>query len=470
MSATPPNPAPASAPAPAPSAIFGRDQAPPRPTIVRGEGVWLWDDAGNAYIDASSGAVAVISVGHGRQEVATAMAAQAQTLSYVVNAQVGHDVGEALAHALLAHAPQGIERALFFTGGSEANEAAIKLALQYHVVRGEPSRQLILSRRRSYHGMTIAALGVSGHPTRRGPFEPVLPWTPDVAPCNCYRCPFDSSFPSCNIACADDLERAILAAGPQRVAAFIAEPIVAAGGPGMTPPPGYFERIRAICDRYGVLWIADEVVTGVGRSGSWFAVEHWDAVPDLLTLAKGLSGGYAPLAALLIHHHIADTFAASGQPFIHGHTYMEHPVACAAGMAVLQIIEREDLVTRAADSGEYLFARLQDLASRQPLIGDVRGIGLLAGLELVADRRTRAPLPAALGVTQRLLEAARARGLLLYPGQSGEGTSDQLLVTPPLIVTREEIDAIIARLDAALQDVAQQLAALATPAPEAPAT
>jgi adenosylmethionine-8-amino-7-oxononanoate aminotransferase len=439
--------------------MFGRDLARAKPVIARGEGIRLWDREGNEYIDASSGAVSVISVGHGRREVAEAMATQAATVAYVHGGLLQHEVGEALAEELAQVTPGKLTRVMFVSGGSEANESAIKLARQYHLLRGKPEKSVVLSRRRSYHGMTLGALSVSGYELRRRFFEPLLLWQPDVAEPYRYRCALCKGAAACTLACADDLERSIQAHGPERVAAFIAEPIVAAAGPGISPPPGYFERVREICDRHDILFIADEVVTGWGRTGKWFGIEHWDAVPDVITTAKGISGGYAPLAALLIGEHVADAFEQRGVPFVHGYTYMEHPVSCAAGLAVLRIIKREGLVENAARQGEYLFAHLNDLAAESPFIGDVRGKGLLAGIELVADKATRRPFDPSLGVTQRLLDAARARGLMLYPGQSGDGiASDQFLVSPPLIVTHDDIDEIMQRLALALDDIRPVLA------------
>lgn len=253
--------------------VFGRDLARQKPTIVRAEGIRMWDSAGNEYIDGSSGAVAVISVGHGRREVVEAMAEQAGRVAYVHGGLLRHEAGEALARALTRLAPGNLNRAIFVSGGSEANESAIKLARQCHVLRGKPDKTVVLSRRRSYHGMTLGALSISGYPARRTPFAPLLLWEPAVAECNCYRCPLGLEYPNCELACADDLERVIVEVGAGNVAAFIAEPIVAAAGPGLTPPPGYFERVRAICDAHDILFIADEVVTGMGRTGMTFGIE-----------------------------------------------------------------------------------------------------------------------------------------------------------------------------------------------------
>ncbi len=434
--------------------MFGRNPESGKPTIVRAEGIRLWDGEGNAYLDGSSGAISVISVGHGRREVIEAMAEQAGRVAYLHSFLVEHETSEALAREVVRFTPGNLNQVMFISGGSEANESAIKLARQYHLLRGHPDKHVVVSRARSYHGNTLGALSASGYVARRTPYLPMLHSAPQMVESNCYRCPFGLTYPSCELACATDLQRVIDEIGADQISAFIAEPIVAAAGPGMTPPPGYFERIRAICDAHDIVFIADEVVTGMGRTGAWFGIDHWGVVPDIITTAKGLSGGYAPLGAMIVGDHIAATFSEAGAHFQHGYTYMQHPVSCAAGLAVLKIIEREQLVDNAADQGEYLFARLRDLAANNRFIGDVRGMGLLAGIELVADRATGQPFDPALGITAQLLDAARARGLLIYGGQSGDGiVSDQILVSPPLIVRREDIDEIVDRLTLALDDV-----------------
>lgn len=413
----------------------------------------MWDRDGREYIDGSSGAISVISVGHGRQEVVDAMARQTQQVAYVQGGRFRQPVVEELARMFTSFAPGDLTRAIFVSGGSEATETAIKLARAYHLARGNDRKHLVLGRDRSYHGNTLGALAVSGYGTRREPYLPLLKDAPRVAECNCYRCPFGLSYPSCEIACAQDLERAISEAGPENVAAFIAEPIVGAAGAATTPPEGYFDVIRQICDEHDILFIADEVVTGMGRTGKTWGIEHWDVVPDIITTAKGLSGGYAPLAALLVSEHVEDVFRSSALPFVHGFTYQAHPVACAAGLAVLDIIQREELVDNAGVRGVQLRGGLEALKARHPTIGEIRGKGLLQGIEFVADRVTREPFKRDMGFTSKLIDAALHQGLALYPGNSGNGHGDQVLVSPPLIVTSDDIDEIVKRLDAALTDV-----------------
>ena len=443
--------------------LFGRTGENPNPLITHGEGTRLWDVAGREYFDSTSGAISVISIGHGRDEVVDAMAEQARNVAYVQGGRFRNDVADELAQELAKFTPGDVNRAIFVSGGSEANETAIKLARAYQLAKGRPERYIILSRDRSYHGNTLGALSLSGFDARRADYQPLLLWEPQVARQNCYRCPFDLRYPECNLACAEDLERAIQEVGPERVSAFIAEPIVAAAGAATTPPPGYFERIRTICDQHDILFIADEVVTGLGRTGLNFGIDHWGVVPDIIVTAKGLAGGYVPLGAVLISERVEQAFTQAGTRFTHGYTYMSHPVTCAAGLAVLRIIEREGLVRNAAIQGERMFALLDEKIAPHPFVGDVRGKGLLAGIELVAERESKLPFDPALRVTQALLDAALARGIMLYPCASGDGVhSDQVLLSPPLNVTADEIDAIVDRFVLALRDIEPLLASPST--------
>jgi adenosylmethionine-8-amino-7-oxononanoate aminotransferase len=430
------------------------------PVAVRGEGIRIWDEGGREYLDACSGAISVISIGHGVDEVADAMAEQARTLAYVHSTQFGHAGSRELATRIGEVAPGSLNRAVFYSGGSEAVEAAVKLARQYHLMRGHATKHLVLSRRRSYHGATLFTLGMGGVVSRQIPYQPYLATTPKQVECNPYRCPFGNGHPCCDLACAGDLERVIAEVGADAVSCYIAEPIVAAAAPGLTPPPGYFERIREICDANDILFISDEIVTGWGRTGRMFGIEHWEAEPDMIISAKGLSGGYMPLSTVIFSDAIAAVFEGAGTPFVHNYTYEAHPVAAAAALAVLRIVERDGLVENAARQGEHLMARLAQMADGQPLVGDVRGKGLLAAFELVADRGSRAPFPPELGVTARLHGLARDRGVLIYPGAGADGiVGDQFLVSPPLVVTRADIDAIVERVALALGDLTRELAA-----------
>ncbi len=428
-------------------------------TAVRGKGIRIWDTEGREYIDADSGAISVISIGHGVTEVADAIAEQAARLAYVHDVQFQHEPAEELAAAIARFAPGSLNRTAFVSGGSEAVESAIKLARNHHVLRGHETKHVVLSRARSYHGATLFALSIGGVPHRQKPYLPYMAsGHPEVVAPYCYRCPLGLAYPACDNACATDLERAILEIGAENVAAFIAEPIVAAAGPGITPQPGYYERIREVCDRHDIVMISDEVVTGWGRTGRNFGIDHWGVEPDVIVTAKGLAGGYVPLGAVIMSDAIAETFIGSGSSFVHDFTYGAHPVACAAGLAVLRIIERDRLVENAAVQGEYLFRRLRELADSQSLIGDIRGKGLLAGIELVADRSTGTPAPPELELARKVHLAAQEHGLMIYPGAGTDGVAgDQILVSPPLTVEADDIDEIVQRLALGLNDVAKLL-------------
>jgi adenosylmethionine-8-amino-7-oxononanoate aminotransferase len=430
------------------------------PVAVRGKGIRIWDEHGNEFFDACSGAIAVTSIGHGVDEVAAAMGEQARTLAYVHSMQFGHAGSRELADQIGRLAPGSLNRAVFYSGGSEAVEGAVKLARHYHLMRGRETKHLVLSRRRSYHGATLFTLGIGGVASRQEPYRPYLTETPKQVECNPYRCAFGPSHPCCDLACADDLDRVIAEVGADAVSCYIAEPIGAAAAPAQIPPPGYYERIREMCDANDILFIADEIVTGWGRTGRMFGIEHWDAQPDMIVSAKGLAAGYMPLSTVIFSEAIAAVFEQSGTPFVHNYTYEAHPVAAAAALAVLRIVERDGLVENAAIQGEHLLARLQGLAENQPLIGDVRGLGLLTAFEVVADRDARTPLAPGLGVTARLHRLIRDRGVLVYPGAGGDGmVGDQFIVSPPLVVTRAEIDEIVDRIALALGDLAGELQA-----------
>ncbi len=436
------------------SSVFRRSPGTVLPSITRGEGVWLWDTEGRRYLDGCSGAV-VVNVGHGRREVVDAMADQGRQIAYIHNGEFTSEAMEAFCERLAALAPQGLDRIFPVSGGSEATESALKLARAYHRLRGNPGKWRVIARRVSYHGNTLGALSMSGHAVRRAPYTPLLLDFPHIEGPDLYRDPDPGSPPNSGSA----LEEAILAAGPETVAAFIAEPVIGAAGGALTAPPGHFERIREICDRYDVLFIADEVMTGVGRTGRMWGIQHSAAVPDLLVAAKGLSSGYAPLAAVLVSPRVHDLFIELDQPFVHGFTYGGHPIGCAAGSAVLDIVVRERLAERAAVQGDRLDVLLREVAARHPIVGDVRGRGLLRGIELVADPESKAPYPADMTVAVQLAEAARQHGLCIYPGGGHlpGPAGDQLLIAPPLVVDDGELGELASRLDESLGELEQEL-------------
>ncbi|HXW76191.1 MAG TPA: aspartate aminotransferase family protein [Candidatus Eremiobacteraceae bacterium] len=446
--------------------VFYRKLHRHMPCIVRGKGVWLFDDAGKRYLDGSGGAM-VANVGHGVEEIADAIGVQAATIAYVNGTVFTNEPVEALATLLARKAPAGVDKAYFLSSGSEAVEAALKLSRQYHVERGEPERRVIIARTPGYHGNTLLALSASAREHYKRFYGP---WLLDVAMIGApypYRAgPDGERSPEMT---GDALERAILAAGARNVAAFIAEPIGGSSTGASVPPPGYYARIREICDRYGVLFIADEVLTGAGRTGTFFALEHYRArdgsaiVPDIITMGKGLNGGYAPLSALLVHSRIVDVIANGSGNFQHAQTYSHNPLSAAAGLATMRYLDKHRLVERSASVGRVLQQRLRDaLMDRDefPIVGDVRGIGMLVGIEFVADRATKRPFARALKVAETLIDLALARGLMLWPNTGhADGTNgDLVIVAPAFTISEEEIDELISRLRASIADLVKHLA------------
>ncbi len=434
--------------------VFRRRISWPHPRIVRGEGIYLWDAAGRRYLDASGGPV-VVNIGHGVAEVARAMADQAAAVAYVHGSLFTTEALEQYSGRLAGLVPLDDPRFYYLTSGSEAVEAAIKFARQVQVARGEPAREVIISRWGSYHGATLGALAVTGKPAMRRPFEPLLRDQPHIPPPYCYRCPFAAGYPACGLACAEALEAEIQRQGPGRVAAFIAEPVGGATLGAVVPPPGYWPRVRSICDRYGVLLIADEVMTGFGRTGRWFGMEHWGVRPDLMAMGKGATGGYFPLSIMAARAADVDTVARAHGDFNHGGTFSHHAVGAAAALATLDYLEGHGLVARAAELGAVLGERLRAQLGGLPGVGDVRGLGMMWGIELVADREARAPFPPPAQVGQRVADLALERGLLLYPGHGGVdgAVGDHLMVAPPFVVTADEIAAIVEGLGAAISAV-----------------
>ncbi len=432
--------------------ILQRNPAHTLPEAVRGEGVHLYDAAGREYIDASGGA-AVSSLGHGHPDILAAMRAQMDRIAYAHTSFFTTDVAERLAERLVEDAPAGLTHAYFVAGGSEAVEAALKMARQYHVDRGEPQRTRFIARRQSYHGNTLGALSVSGRQSNRAAFEPILVPVTHVAPCYEYRERREGeSAEGYGERLARELEEAIVAEGPGRVIAFIAETV---GGAtlGCNPPvPGYLRRVREACDRHGVLLILDEVMCGMGRTGTLHACEQEGVVPDLLTLAKGLGGGYQPVGAVLVHGRVAEAFAKGSGAFQHGHTYLAHPMGAAAALAVQEVIRRDGLLGRVRERGAYLEARLRQAFDEHPHIGDIRGRGLFRGVEIVADRATKRPFDPARAVHARVKREAMARGLCCYPtGGAVDGRAgDHVLLAPPFIVTEAQLDQVVERLGAAI--------------------
>ncbi len=418
------------------------------PRAVGGHGIYVVDREGREYLDASGGA-AVSCLGHGQPDVIAAMHAQIDRLAYAHTSFFTTPVAEELAEHLVAHAPKGVSHAYLVSGGSEAMEAALKLARQYFVEIGQPQRAHFIARRQSYHGNTLGALAVGGNVWRRAQFAPLLIDVTHVAPCYEYRGRrADESPEAYGERLARELEAAIDELGGSNVIAFVAETVGGATCGAITPVPGYFRRVREICDRQGILLINDEVMCGMGRTGTLHAVEQEGVVPDLIAIAKGLGGGYQPVGGVLIRDRIIEALAAGSGYFQHGHTYIGHPVACSAALAVQKVIQRDHLLDAVRAMGAVLRQRLEAAFGAHPNVGDIRGRGLLMAIELVADRTTKRPFDPALQLYLRVKAEAMARGLMVYPsGGTVDGRAgDHVLIAPPFIVTRDEIDMIVERL------------------------
>jgi adenosylmethionine-8-amino-7-oxononanoate aminotransferase len=441
------------------SHVFGRDTRASFPVAVRGEGLCLYDASGKRYLDASGGA-AVSCLGHGHPFVREAVKRQIDRLDYAHTGYFTNEPQELLADELIAHAPAGLTRVFFVSGGSEATEAALKLARQYHVERETLERRHFVSRRFSYHGNTLGALSVSGHYARRETYIPLLPQVTHISACFGYRGKeFGETDTDYGIRVANELEAAILHAGPETVAAFIAEPVVGAAIGAVTAAPGYFRRIREICDRYDVLLILDEVMCGIGRTGTLHACEQEGIAPDILLLAKGLGAGYQPIGAMMVSERIYEAIASGTGYFNHGHTYMGHAVGCAAALAVQQVIKSEDLLNNVRRQGTLLDQKLQNRFGDHPHVGDIRGRGLLRAIELVEDRRSKKPFAPTLKLHARIKQQAMNEGLICYPGGgTADGDSgDHVLIAPPFNVTQSQIEEIVAKLATALDGALHRL-------------
>ncbi|HLK04368.1 MAG TPA: aspartate aminotransferase family protein [Candidatus Acidoferrum sp.] len=436
-------------------ALFPRSFKRPFPTAVRGEGSWITTSDGQKYLDAS-GQAAVVSIGHGIQEVAEAMAAQASQIAFAHTTQFHSAPAEKLAARLLALAPPNFAngRVYFTSGGSEATETAIKLARQFHLESGTPQKFRVVSRRQSYHGSTLGAMSVSGNVARRAPYQPLLSEWGHIAPCFCYHCPFDKTFPACNVACADDLESFLAANDATTVSAFVFEPVVGATLGAAAPPDGYVQRIAEICRKRGILLIADEIMTGMGRTGKPFAVQHWNLAPDLILVGKGVASGYAPLGAVLISERVVEAFANGSGAFQHGFTYQAHPVSTAAGNAVLDVLDRQNLFARVEPAAMQLRESLAPLVSH-PNVGDIRGLGLLLGIEFVKDKSTREPFPKEQNIAEQIRQAMLKKDVLTYPTQGClDGLrGDHILLAPSFILTSQESQLIAGSLQFALEQV-----------------
>jgi len=440
---------------PAATAVFHRDPRHAYPVAVAGDGPYLIDATGKRYLDGSGGA-AVSCLGHSDPGIFAAIEAQLRRLPYAHTSFFTNEPMEALAADLTAHAPAGIAKATFVSGGSEASEAALKLCRQYFLEVGEPQRTRVIARRQSYHGNTLGALAVGGNVFRRAQYEPLLVEASHVSPCYPYRDLLAGETPKAyGVRLVREIEAEILRLGPKSVIAFVAETVCGATLGAQPPVPGYFARVREVCDRHGVLLILDEVMCGMGHCGTLYACEAEGVVPDLITIGKGLAAGYQPIGALLIHQRIVDAIVTGSGSFQHGHTYSGHPVACAAALAVQQAIRDRGLLGRVRLLGAKLGALLEERFGGHANVGDIRGRGLLWALELVADRKSKAPFDPSRRMHARLKQQALENGLLCYPmggtidGQRG----DHVLIAPPYVVEESHLHELVDKLAASLEQV-----------------
>src|SRR5260370_3525054 len=436
--------------------LFPRNFKKTFPIASRGEGCWIIGGCGRRFLDAS-GEAAVVSIGHGVAEIGRAMAEQSSQIAFAHTSQFHTAPAEELAERLLAMAPSNFHhsgRVYFTSGGSEATETAIKLARQFHIESGQKDRYRVLSRRQSYHGSTLGAMSVSGNVARRAPYAPLVAEWGHIAPCFCYHCPFEKTFPQCEIACADDLGNLLLGNNPESVSSFIFEPVVGATLGAAVPPEGYAARIAETCRKNGILLIADEVMSGMGRTGKPFAVQHWGIEPDMILTGKGVASGYAPLGAVLVSSRVVAAFERGSGAFMHGFTYQAHPVSAAAGNAVLDFLEAHELFDRAISAGNVLRDALLPLQSH-PNVADVRGLGLLLSVEFVKEKATREPFSREQNIAERIRQACLDENVLIYPTQGCvDGLrGDHILLAPPFTISPEECALIASALQSAVARV-----------------
>ncbi|WP_066061312.1 aspartate aminotransferase family protein [Neobacillus soli] len=414
------------------------------PVIDYGKGVYLFDMEGKKYLDAASGAVTA-NIGHGTVEIIEAMQEQAKKVSFVYRSQFTSEAAEKLAKKIAELTPGDLNWSFFVNSGSEATETAMKMAIQYWQERGIQTKTKVLSRWVSYHGITLGALSMSGHTGRRARFVPLLEDFPVINPPYCYRCPYNLEAPSCGYLCAHELEMAIKRIGKEQIAAFIAEPVIGAAGGAIAPPEDYFKIIKKICDDHEILLIADEVMTGTGRTGTMLACEQWGIIPDIVALGKGMGAGYAPIAAAVASEKVMEPILAGSKSVMSGHTLSANPQSCAVSLAVLEYLEKNKIMREVEWKGIYLKDQLEKLKEQFSFIGDVRGKGLLLGIEFVKDRSTKMPFPRTALITQTIIALAKEKGLLVYPAGAGiDGVNgDSIIISPPLTITKIEIKELI---------------------------
>jgi adenosylmethionine-8-amino-7-oxononanoate aminotransferase len=439
--------------------VFDREPARKLPLIERGEGIYLFDSLGKRYIDGSSGAL-ISNIGHAMGVMTEPIIEQMKKIEFVHGTQFTSEPIKGLAKKIAEMTPGSLNNVYFVSGGSEAVETAIKMARGYHVIRGNVQKYKIISRWHSYHGATLGALSLSGRPALRKVYAPMLFDFPHIVPAYCYRCPYNKSYGNCQIDCAMDLERIIKLEGPEYIAAFIAEPLVGATIGAVPAPDGYFEIIREICDKYDILFIADEVMTSFGRTGKIFGMDHWEVIPDLLVGSKGLGAGYFPIGIVVAKEEVYNTYKSGPGKFNHGFTYQGNPLAGTVGLTVIEFIEKNNLIHHVEETGKFLIEGLSQLRNYR-MVGDVRGKGFMTAFELVRDKETKEPFDPSLDVNSKIIKKAFSKGLILYPpGNTGnaDGVSgNAVLVAPPLITSGEQINEILNILDDTIKELDKEL-------------
>ncbi len=428
------------------------------PVVDRAEGIRIWDTGGKEYIDACSGAV-ISNIGYGQVNINEVIQEQAQKTFFAYRLHFENRPALEYSKTLVEHSAKHLDRVFFVSGGSEAVESAIKLCRQYFFDSDQGSRHIFISRVPSYHGCTLGTLALTAYSPLEAPYRPLMKNYPKIPAPYCYRCAYNLSYPACSLECARELEKTILEQGPENIAGFIAEPVGGASTGAVVPPDGYFDVIQSTCRKYGVMLILDEVMTGFGRTGRLFGYEHWNIEADIVALSKGMASGYFPLGAILAKRSIVETVLDSGG-FMHGFTYAGNPMACAVGLQVLNYILDHDLCANSRHMGKLLKEGLEALEEKYSIIGQVRGKGLLLGVELVKDPVTKAPFPVSDNAGQLLTDIAFEQGLIVYPRRSINGMSgDHVLIAPPLIISEAEIDEILVRFESALEQTVTRLGA-----------
>ena len=421
------------------------------------KGIYLYDTEGRRYLDGCGGNT-VVNVGYGVEEIIEAIYDQMKKTPFAHTSRFTSEVQEGLAEKIISLAPKGMTRVYFLSGGSESTEAALKMARQFHIETGNSQKYKVISRWQSYHGNTIGALSMSGRSFRRRYYVPYLLDFPHIAPSYCYRCPFHKEYGVCGIECAYELERTIKQEGPENISAFISEPLGGSSLAGVYPPKEYYKIAREICDRYHVLMIMDEVMTGFGRTGKNFGIEHWDVVPDMIAVGKGMTSGYAPAGGLIVHEKVVEAFLKGSGMFAHGHTFVGNPLTCAAGLAVQTYMERHDLVKQSERRGELLLKKLKEGLNNWT-IGDIRGKGLFIGVEFVKDRKTKEAFCREKRVAETIGDLAFEKGLHILTGSGGvDGFSgDHILIAPPFIISEKEIEELVDILKETVDELDRRL-------------